>query len=418
MKTPSPFILAIASLLVLAAPAFVADAREIQLFPFRELDRMADIIVVARPLSAKDTAEQTILPHIGPDVHVVGLSSEFEVSFVLKGDNSLKKLVVHHYRLADAHELMMNGPLLAAFDPKESTRYLLFLQREPDGRYAPMDQVDPVCNSILALKGLGWDKMKLEDFREWLDAKKWLNEGPNFGSAMSPEISPAGRGEGSLHEAALNGKLEKATALLKTNPDLVFSHDSYASQTPLHLAAEFGHKDVAELLLANKADIEAKASGGWTPLLQAVFGGHKDLVDLLVAHKESAGRTPLHVAAENGRTEIATLLLASKADLNAKNSDGYTPLHIAAAFGYKDMVKLLVANKADINAKSNSGDTPLHMAARNGSKDAVDLLLGANANLNAKNNAGQTPLDLATLGNHEDIKELLQLRMGDKKTLY
>jgi ankyrin repeat protein len=82
------------------------------------------------------------------------------------------------------------------------------------------------------------------------------------------------------------------------------------------------------------------------------------------------------------------------------------------------MVKLLVANKADINAKSNSGDTPLHMAARNGSKDAVDLLLGANANLNAKNNAGQTPLDLATLGNHEDIKELLQLRMGDKKTLY
>jgi hypothetical protein len=421
MKTPSPFILAIASLLVLAAPAFVADAREIQLFPFRELDRMADIIVVARPLSAKDTAEQTILPHIGPDVHVVGLSSEFEISFVLKGDNSLKKLIVHHYRLADADERMNNGPCLAAFDPKESTRYLLFLQREPDGRYAAMDQVDPVCNSILALKGAGWDKMKFEDFKDWLDAKRWLNERPNWGSAMTPEISPAGRAEGSLLEAALNGKLEKAKALLKTNPGLVFSQDSYANLTPLHYAAEYGHKDVAELLLANKANVEAQANGGWTPLLQAVFGGHKDLVELLVAHKaevnvkEEAGRTPLHVAAENGRTEIATLLLANKADLNAKNHDGYTPLHVAAALGYKDMVMLLLANKADIKATENSGLTPLHVAARTGSKEAVELLLAARADPNAKDNAGQTPLDLATASNHKDIADLLKLKSEQDK---
>ena len=48
--------------------------------------------------------------------------------------------------------------------------------------------------------------------------------------------------------AALNGKLQKAKSLIKANPNLVFSQASYASQTPLHLAAEYGHKDVADWL--------------------------------------------------------------------------------------------------------------------------------------------------------------------------
>ncbi len=199
------------------------------------------------------------------------------------------------------------------------------MQREPDGRYAPFDQVDPAWTSILRLKGAEWDKMQLADFKKWLDAMKWLDKRPPS-AGVSVQIPPGATGEGSLHEAALNGKLEKAKALLKAKPDLVFSKAT--GQTPLHLAAEYGHKDVAELLLANKADIEAKTSIGWTPLLKAVLGGRKDLVELLLANKadvnvkEVSSRTPLRVAAEHGYTEIAALLLANKADVNAKNLDG------------------------------------------------------------------------------------------------
>src|SRR5262245_26759365 len=127
-----------AGLLVLAATALVADARLINSRNFRELDKQSDIIVVARPVSSKDTAEQIDLPRISPAIPVVGMSSEFEVSLILKGDNSLKKVVVHHYRLASERPLLMIGaPNFASFDPKASTRYFLFLQREPDGRYAP-----------------------------------------------------------------------------------------------------------------------------------------------------------------------------------------------------------------------------------------------------------------------------------------
>ncbi len=377
MHTMKPII---TGCLVLSAATFIAWARLINARSYDELDKMSDIIAVARPVATTDTDEKTILPNISPDILVVGLSSEFEIIANLKGDNRLKKLVVHHYRLANPHQSMFNAPMLASFDPKKSTRYLLFLQRESDGRYAPYDQVDPACTSILKVRGTEWDKMTSDSFKNWMDAKRWLRERPNPSSEISPEITAEGKAEGSLHEAAMNGKLEKAKALLKADPDLVFSHASYGSLTPLQFAAEYGHKDVAELLLANKADVQAKSYGGWTPLLNAVFGGHKDLVELLLRSKaninyqEDAGRSALHVAAENGYTEIAALLLANKADTDARNRDGDTPLHVAAALGHKGVVELLLANHAEVNARDNTGRTPLGIAVLRKYHDLAELL--------------------------------------------
>jgi len=121
---------------------------------YQELYDQADLVVIAKPISTQDTTEAAVLPNIAPDVHVVGLSTEFEISVVMKGDKSLKKCVLHHYRLANPKELMMNGPMLAAFDPKQYTRYLIFLHREDDGRYSPVSgQTDPATFSVLKLEG-------------------------------------------------------------------------------------------------------------------------------------------------------------------------------------------------------------------------------------------------------------------------
>jgi TonB family protein len=151
---------------------------------------------------------------------------------------------------------------------------------------------------------------------------------------------------GGIYDAANTGDLAMAKALLKDDPVLVYSRN-INGRTPLHHAAQNGHKDVAELLLANKAEINAKDNSGYMPLHMAARYNHKDVVELL---------------------------LAKKADINAKGTAGDTPLHVAAAEGYKDIVELLLAGKADVNAKTVVGITPLDRADWNGRKDVVELL--------------------------------------------
>ena len=68
------------------------------------------------------------------------------------------------------------------------------------------------------------------------------------------------------------------------------------------------------------------------------------------------------------------LLIANKAEVNAKTSNGSTPLYSAAQNGHKDVVKLLIANKAEVNVKASNGSTPLHIAAQNGHEDVVESL--------------------------------------------
>jgi ankyrin repeat protein len=56
-------------------------------------------------------------------------------------------------------------------------------------------------------------------------------------------------------------------------------NERYGSRSALHLAASEGREDVAELLLENGADANAKGCSGETPLGLAPEEGHKDLAN-------------------------------------------------------------------------------------------------------------------------------------------
>jgi len=143
--------------LMILTTAFMAHARVTKLWTYQELHDQADLIVIAKHISTTNTTEQAILPNIAPDVDVIGLSSEFDIEAVMKGDASLKKLTLHHYKLAPlyANKTMENGPDLVSFATEGyNTRYLLFLRLEPDGRYSPVSgQTDPRQVSIIRLDG-------------------------------------------------------------------------------------------------------------------------------------------------------------------------------------------------------------------------------------------------------------------------
>ena len=119
------------------------------------------------------------------------------------------------------------------------------------------------------------------------------------------------------------------------------------NRTPLHWAANKGHKAVVELLIANGADVNAREKAGKTSLHAAAIGGHRDVTDLLITHG---------------------------ADVNAKDQENMTPLHNAAYKGHKAVAELLIANGADVNAKNKKGDTPLRVAVERSHGDLVKLL--------------------------------------------
>ena len=120
----------------------------------------------------------------------------------------------------------------------------------------------------------------------------------------------------------------------------------------------------------------------------------------------------MHGASAEGHKDVVELLLANKAEVNAKDKNGDTPLHEAAFMDHSDVAALLLANKADINAKGKDGDTPLHVAAAKGHKDVAELLLTKGADVNPKNNNGWTPLSLCapvttkTLQNYYNLTQM------------
>ena len=151
-----------------------------------------------------------------------------------------------------------------------------------------------------------------------------------------------------LHEAAAAGQLARVKQIV--DQDAALANNVSPDGFPVFaLAAVFGHRDVAEYLFANGADVNAVATNG-------------------------TGYNALTGAVASGHTSIVAWLLANGANPNYRYGDGYSPLLTAAANGHLGIVSLLLASGADLHAKTNDGKTALSFAGERGHAEVTDFL--------------------------------------------
>ncbi|MFN0134891.1 MAG: ankyrin repeat domain-containing protein [Phycisphaerae bacterium] len=91
--------------------------------------------------------------------------------------------------------------------------------------------------------------------------------------------------------------------------------------------------------------------------------------------KTSYGETPLFLAINRHHDDVAMLLLDAGADANATADDGATPLFWAARHGRVNMVARLLEWSANVHASRDGVVPPLAIAVTNGHTEVVRLLL-------------------------------------------
>jgi ankyrin repeat protein len=156
-----------------------------------------------------------------------------------------------------------------------------------------------------------------------------------------------------LFAAIEKNDIQKVRYLIPMGAD-VNARDPYASMSPLMMAAYDGYTEIARLLIEKGADVNAK-------------GG----VDM--------DMTPLIYAASQDRVDMVKMLLEKGANVNAKTQYGWTPFFFAASQGRVDIAKLLIDKGADVNVKLPTGETALSAAEQKGYAEMVKLLRQAGA---------------------------------------
>lgn len=234
--------------------------------------------------------------------------------------------------------------------------------------------------------------------------------------------------------ALTNGNAIALAGVFKEFPEFArpqfLNSTSVLGKQPLVYAVERGHREVVELLLAQKVGADAPRPAFNSPFWSGSFGpsstgyppGYQERRD-----------TPLHAAVRAGNLEIARTLLAAGAGIEALDSRGESPLHIcvralcgpANFYGLfppgseawrqqEKLLSLLLQHGASVLSTNRfvSATGPLSAALQSRSEAVLDQLLSKSIHLSATNAAGETLVHLAVMQGRTNALQVLLARQA------
>ena len=122
------------------------------------------------------------------------------------------------------------------------------------------------------------------------------------------------------------------------------------------------------------------------------------------------GATPLLVASQHGHAEVAQLLCGARTDIDEPFNDVATPLLMASQEGHAGIAQFLCEARADIDKPDNNAGTPLLMASQHGHAELAQLLCGARADIDKPDENCATALAWASRFGYTKVA---QKRNGD-----
>ncbi|CAM9113675.1 unnamed protein product [Lampetra planeri] len=223
-----------------------------------------------------------------------------------------------------------------------------------------------------------------------------------------------------LYLSAKQGELKKVLLMLVDGIDPNFKMESQNKRTPLHAAAEGGHKDICHVLVQAGANLDMCDEDQRTPLMEACENNHMETVTYLLragasaSHKDVEGFTCLHLAAKSGHYKIVEYLLSTGLiNINSQDDGGWTAMIWATEYKHVDQVKLLLSKGADLSIRDKEENICLHWAAFSGSVEIAQLLLNAHCDIQVVNIHGDSPLHIAARENRLDCVMLFLSQGAD-----
>ena len=259
-----------------------------------------------------------------------------------------------------------------------------------------------------------------------------------------------------FHSVASQGMLSSVVELLAEDRFSCDLRDRFG-RTPLHWAAEQGHRNVVLALLRAGACIDPRSQRKTTPIMLAASRGHAEVVLVLIhyhagesdrwpsSYNTSCGiahwrSTALHCAAAGGHVRVIEALLDAGFNRGQHDGAGLIPAEVSArqshytspaithlllptsdmggqlVYDYVNMamqdvamVSGLAKGGAFLDWQDGTGFTPLHRAAHFHHATISRVLLQADADPNLCDHSGVSPLHVAIFtGCVEIVADLLK----------